>query len=49
VVGLAGLGGGHVQQFVRQEYVCFKKNDAPALASRLPVCDSSLLKSKGKS
>ena len=49
VVGLAGLGGGHVQQFVRQGYVCFKKNDAPALASTGLVCDYYLFKPKGKS
>jgi hypothetical protein len=49
VVGLAGLGGGHVRQFVRQGYVCFKKNDAPALASAGLVCDNYLFKAKEKS
>jgi hypothetical protein len=49
VVGLAGLGSGHVRQFVRQGYVCFKKNDAPALASTGLVCDYYLFKPKGKS
>jgi ElaB/YqjD/DUF883 family membrane-anchored ribosome-binding protein len=33
---LAGLGGGHERQFVRQGYVSFKKNDAWHLPAAAP-------------